>query len=135
MKLSKCCCCIELRLGCMIIAVLGFIASCAFFAAISPWDDRDYLVVPGNVLGILGNLCLLFGAYNSHKTAVALYLIAEGTQIACYFGFAIWMFTYGVVGLAFGVPILLYSCAWIYLWLCVFSFFQRIGGKVDVPKV
>ena len=149
-KLNKCCCCIDLPLGCKIIAILGFIADACFFAAIGGAGYSQYVLIPGNVIGMLGCICLLYGAFTSHKTAVALYLIADATKTVLYFGFGIMIFVIGgqqndstniLIGagygiyIAIGVMIFLFACTWMYFWLVVFSFFKKIGGKVDKPRV
>ena len=90
MDLKKCCCCIDLRLGCKIIAILGFIADAAMLAAIGSAGYNKYVLIPGNVIGMLGCICLLYGAFTSHKTAVALYLIADAIKIVLLFVFGIW---------------------------------------------
>ena len=156
MGLNKCCCCIDLRLGCKIIAILGFIADAGWFAGISGARVNQYVLIPANVIGMLGCICLLYGAFKSHKTAVALYLIADATKNVLWLVFAIWSFVLAGRGstntldvgngtisisvgysafIAIGVVIVFNACIWMYFWLVVFSFFKKIGGKVDVPKV
>ena len=154
MKLTKCCCCIDLRLGCMLIAIAGIITSCGFFGATNT-GKTYYVLATGNGIGILGSICLLFGAYKSHKIAVALYLVAEAVQIVLNIVYGVWLFAsvptatssdpfsdgslsvgslFGGMIIAAGVSVFLVVCVWVYFWLCAFSFFKKIGGEADVPK-
>ena len=70
LKVNKCCCCIELRIGCI---VLG--ATCIILAVISvaltPTWLVDLLVIRliGIVLAIIGNGCLIFAAAYTSGTA------------------------------------------------------------------
>ena len=119
MLFQKCCCCIDLRIGCIIIAVVGLLANLGFYGTkatlcvsgdlakmrrdssccgLSNMDsvcnDTFYILVAGSTIGIIGNLCLLFGAIMSNisivlsKIAVSLYLLAEGLRILIYTSFA-----------------------------------------------
>ena len=156
MDLKKCCCCIDLPLGCKIIAVLGFFADAGWFGGISGAGVNQYVLISANVIGMLGCICLLYGAFKSHKTAVALYLIADATKNVLWLVFAIWSFVLAGRGstntldvgngtisigigyslfIAIGVIIVLNACIWTYFLLIVFSFFKKIGGKVDAPRV
>ena len=104
MILNKCCCCIDLRLGCLIFAVIGIILNAAFFGTIESLclhpktilfqknlgcHPTFYVIALGSSIGILGNLCCLFGAIKSNKILVSIYLLAEGMRLGIYFAFAI----------------------------------------------
>ena len=75
MALGKCCCCVELRTGAIIIAVLGLIASFGSF---------QHGVVIGIIFfvyGLVQNLCLLHGAIKYNRTTTLVYLIMEAIYI------------------------------------------------------
>ena len=141
--LKKCCCCIDLRAGCIIIAILGIIASSGWFAYNSKDDNGSYyVVVSGSVLGLIGNICLLFGAIMTNKIAVAVYLALELIHLVLSFVFSILLFVAAGLGagsststvsnaasstfLVAGIMALIILLISIYLWLCVFSFFLKI---------
>ena len=93
MTLKKCCFCIDLRVGCIIFSVVGILVNCGFFGKkkdlcgprpdliLKTYTDECsqgfYIIVAGSVLGIMGNVCLLFGAIRSQMIAVALYLLTD----------------------------------------------------------
>ena len=75
MALGKCCCCVDLRTGAIIIAVLGLIASFGSF---------QHGVVIGIIFfvyGLVQNLCLLHGAIKYNRTTTLVYLIMEAIYI------------------------------------------------------
>ena len=57
MEVKKCCCCIELRIGCIIIAVVGIILGIIGVALNAGWGSALSLI-----LGIAANCCLLYSA-------------------------------------------------------------------------
>ena len=71
MALSKCCCCVDLRTGAIVIAVLGLLGSFANF--------QHGLVVGiiSCVGGLAANLCLLHGAIKYNRTTTLVYLILD----------------------------------------------------------
>ena len=143
---NKCCCCVDLRTGCIIIAVLGLIGSFSSFYSGIVWG------IVGFVAAIVAHGCLLYGAIKYHKVTTLVYLVmemlfiifyvvllvltivffAEGTVVTCWknwdggasdgTGCAV------VVGIA--VTILLVYVALIafsiYFWVCVYSFYQDV---------
>ena len=139
--LKSCCCCVDLRKGCISIAILGIIENCGSFANLNeaglPYE-ADKVLISGNVIALIGNLILLFGAFKSNKIAVSLYLVLESIHMVLYFAFSIMMFvgyskmtgavqiTFGTAYLAGGICGLLTVLIWIYLWLCVFSLFLKL---------
>ena len=156
MSLKKCCCCFDLRKGCAIFAIIGIIVNCGFFGTgkslyletNGSFDSSVYVMVLGSIVGILGNLCFLYGAISSNKTAVSLYLLVEGLRMGLFVAFAILNFIVihnleCVTILEKNIPYIdgLYmqpqtQCSlifanaffalisvvfWIYVWLCAFS--------------
>ena len=75
MALGKCCCCVDLRTGAIIIAVLGLIAS---------FGNFQHGVVMGSislVYGLICNLCLLHGAIKYNRTTTMVFLIMDALYI------------------------------------------------------
>lgn len=75
MALGKCCCCVDLRTGAIIIAVLGLIAS---------FGNFQHGVVMGSitlVYGLISNLCLLHGAITYNRTTTLVFLIMDAIGI------------------------------------------------------
>ena len=135
--LKRCCCCIDLRTGCIIIAILGIITSAGWFTYTEK-NDAYYVVLSGSIMGLIGNLSLLFGAIMTNKIAVAIYLILEFVQLMLNFAFSILVFVaYSATGgsesasnlLVIGIMALIIMMVWIYLWLSAFSFFLEIKRR------
>ena len=75
MALGKCCCCVELRTGAIIIAILGLIGSFGSF---------HHGVVIGIIFfvyGLISNLCLLHGAIKYNRTTTLVFLIMDAIFI------------------------------------------------------
>ena len=97
MKLDKCCCCVDLRIGCSILAIIGIFVNAGFFGTIVSLTDpvlgitnpSFYVIAIGSSIGIFGNLCLLFGSLTSNKTAISFYLLNEGSRLGLFIAFAI----------------------------------------------
>ena len=60
MELEKFCYFIELRIGCIIYAILGLIINiCLNFVIINYGESQVYLIISGNVIGLIACGCLL----------------------------------------------------------------------------
>ena len=104
-----------------------------------PKENSGYYVVSsGSIMGLIGNLSLLFGAIMTNKIAVAIYLILEFVQLMLNFAFSILVFVaYSATGgsesasnlLVIGIMALIIMMVWIYLWLSAFSFFLEIKRR------
>ena len=106
MGLNKCCCCIDLRTGCIILAVLGIIVNCGFFGfadsrcftttvnrkEVTNCVDDFYVITAGNVIGIKGCVCLLFGSIKYNRVGVLVYLTTEIIRVILHFAGAIMIF-------------------------------------------
>lgn len=116
-KLKACCYCIDLRIGLIILAIIGFVINSGFIG-MEPnlcWDVQQagsssvgcinafYVLVAGSTIGIIGSLCLLLGAIMSNKVAISIYLVAEGMRMGLYLAFAILIFDlFGNASLEYG---------------------------------
>ena len=111
-KLKACCYCIDLRIGLIILAIIGFVVNSGFIGtepnlcgdiqlhgcdcASNGCDTAFYVLVAGSTVGIVGSLCLLLGAIMSNKVAISIYLVAEGMRMGLYLAFAILIFDFFV---------------------------------------
>ena len=57
MKVNNCCFCVELRIGCIILAVVGIVLSILGVGLYSGWSS-----IIGVILAIVANCCLLYSA-------------------------------------------------------------------------
>ena len=156
MALSKCCCCVDLRTGSIVIAIIGIICSCG------NWGSGFAVGVITLVLGVAANVCLLHGAIKYNRTTTLIYLVVEAIFIVSYI---VWfcllmVFLFGpevsvcwdnwdgstvydgkgytcsvivavlisiLVAVAIGIGLS------IYFWVCVYSFFQDLKRQ-QVPQ-
>ena len=104
-KLKACCYCIDLRIGLIILAVIGIVVNSGFIgtepnlcgdisASSRVCNIAFYVLVAGSTVGIVGSLCLLLGAIMSNKVAISIYLVAEGMRMGLYLAFAILIFDF-----------------------------------------
>ena len=75
--LSKCCCCVPLRTGCIILGVLGALGGIGLI--LKGYTDWYNIVV--GILQILAYGLLLFGAIKNNTTAVLVHLVASAINI------------------------------------------------------
>ena len=170
MILNKCCCCIDLRLGCSIFAIIGILLNAAFFGTIESLclhpktilfqkklgcHPTFYVIALGSSIGILGNLCCLFGAMTSNKILVSIYLLAEGMRLGIYISFGLQnlvifdnvpctdllsipsvdLFDKVLIEsecrliLSNGFFALLSAFVWIYAWICALVLYQKISRQ------
>ena len=160
LKVGKCCCCLDLRTGAIVIAVLGIVGS-----LVTPAFDTRWMVISEIILGLLVSFCLLFGAIKENEIAVLIYLILNMLQIISEFAVGIFLLVAGTalkvasqddgvtvanttsvhqddgstvesgaIGIAAtigGLYIILWACVDIYFFICVHSFYRKIkDGKI-----
>ena len=63
LKVNKCCCCVDLRIGCIILAVVGLVLAIISIGISSGWGS-----IIGLILAIVANGCLLFAAVYTNGT-------------------------------------------------------------------
>ena len=149
-QLSRCCCCIELRTGAIIIAVLGILGSFGGFG--NGWIAGVCVLI----LGLVANCCLLHGAIKYNKVTTTIYLVLEMISIilivaaavfaivviagATAVGTAASSWDAGnvastavlVVGIVSLVAYIIGIALQIYWWVCVFSFLKELK-RTDLP--
>ena len=86
--LSKCCCCVSLRTGSIIIGVLGLLGGIACLAN-AVYSGFNWIGLIQGIVYILSYGCLLYGAIRFNRTAVIVYLVIDGVMIAAVIIFGI----------------------------------------------
>ena len=75
--LSKCCCCVPLRTGSIILGIIGILSGAGFL--LKGYTDWYYII--DGLLQIVAYGVLLFGAIKNNKTAVLVHLVASAINI------------------------------------------------------
>ena len=144
MTLSKCCGCVDLRTGAMIIAILEIIGGFSILGK-SPilWDN-----VVTCIMCVASGACLLFGAIKYNWTATLVNLVFSAIGIALWIVVLIMFFVaVGVTGgqvsgyqaegfatwsIITGVLLVAVIILQIYFWVCVYSFYRQLkSGNIS----
>jgi len=145
-EVQKCCCCVDLRTGAIVMAVLEIIGGLGMFGLGSEWE---YIL---NALVAIGTgVCLLFGAIKYDQTATLVYLILQMISIVliCVISALLFIAANASVSESSGlVPIdaalwpfnaVAFVCCivasiYIYFWVCAFSFYKGLkAGEITSP--
>ena len=156
-KVGKCCCCVDLKTGAIVIAVLGIVGSFVNLAFSTNWT-----MIGEIILMLVVSFCLLFGAIKENEIAVLIYLILNMLQIISEFAVGILLVVgsaivsqddgstvanstslhqddgstveskaIGIAGTIGGLYIILWACLDIYFFICLHSFYKKIkDGKI-----
>ena len=73
--LSKCCCCVPLRTGAIVLGVLGVIGGILYF-----FNPENINIIQG-LFGLIAYGVLLFGALKNNQVAVLAHLVLNALQI------------------------------------------------------
>ena len=103
MVLPKCCCCISLRTGCIILAILGFLNGVITFA----FSKIQWFTTVHVILLVIGNGILFFGSIKKSCKVVLASLVFIGT--AMVYGIALGVIT--IVDMESAFPELANDCA------------------------
>lgn len=90
LKVGKCCCCLDLRTGAIVIAVLGIVGSFGNLAFSTYW-----MMIGEIIWRLVVSFCLLFGAIKVNEIAVLIYLILNILQIISEFAVGIFFLVAG----------------------------------------
>ena len=157
-QLKKCCCCVDLRTGAILMAIVEIIGGLGMFGKSQlGWHD-----VLNNVFAIGAGVCLLFGAIKYHQMATLVYLVLQMIEIVLI-GVAM------LVGIIAGtavtvavsdhpdlqgnqdvqgavqvggaivvvltmIPFGIIALFYIYFWVCAFSFYKGLKtGEIASP--
>ena len=80
--LSKCCCCIPLRTGSLIFAIMGIVSGIGTVALYSAHIVEQWGAIIQGIFYLLGYGSLLYGALKYNEKAVLLSLVITGLSIA-----------------------------------------------------
>jgi len=89
-KVGKCCCCVDIRTGAIVIAVLGIVGSFGNLAFSTYW-----MMIGEIIWRLVVSFCLLFGAIKVNEIAVLIYLILTILQIISEFAVGIFFLVAG----------------------------------------
>ena len=155
--LSKCCCCISLRVGCFILSIMGIVGGIIGLV----YSEGNVLFVSEGVLWIIADTFLFFGCIKMHRKTILVALVLE--IVAILDGIAILIFS--SISIEYVYPELANDCADLsaqlnfseidceqtkssylqvmvgticfnlalntYFWICVFSFYKSLGTQED----
>jgi len=129
MIFGKCCCCIDLRAGAIVIAVLNILAGLGNFKNINEWES----IVAG-IVGILAGACLLFGAIKYNQIGVIVHLVFSMIAIVMYVILGIIILVLALQHavyyiLAFMAAYFIAAMIQLYFWLCIYSFLQGLKSN------
>ena len=150
--LTKCCCCIPLRTGSIVLSVLGLMGGVGMMLR----DFSDWSNVVSGILTILAYATLMYGCLKNHPTAVLVYLVLDALAII----FSIFIAILSIAAVTFMFPYIADECAKAmytteecdnlkaatigfaaslyvgiailnsYFWICVFSFYKELKSGV-----
>ena len=144
MGLNNCCCCIDLRVGAIIIAVLQILEGLGSFAQYSDGFDpkTGWIAIVICILCLAPGVCLLYGAitYNACATLANLIITAISILMFMFGGIAVCVLfalaaNTGDSGIAtnffmiVGIFLIVTSVIDIYFWICVYSFYAEIKPR------
>ena len=93
---TKCCCCLSLRTGCIVIAILTIAYSFTWYIFGSRGTRIGYgYIVPINLWGLAEGICLLIGVFLNNATLVLVHFILAiigtvGTLILMIVNMVLW---------------------------------------------
>ena len=155
--LSKCCCCISLRVGCFILSIMGIVGGIIGLA----YSEGNVLFVSEGVWWIIADTFLFIGCIKMHRKTILVALVLE--IVAILDGVAILIFSF--IGIEYVYPELANDCADMsdrlkipeidceqtkssylqvmigticfnlalntYFWICVFSYYKSLSTQED----
>ena len=137
-QLKKCCCCVDLRTGAILMAIVEIIGGLGMFGKSQlGWHD-----VLNNVFAIGAGVCLLFGAIKYHQLATQVYLVLQMiaivlTGVGIIYAIVVFAALSGAAVTLIVIPLIIYvifASVHIYFWVCVFSFYKAMKtGTIKSP--
>ena len=134
MVFNKCCCCVDLRSGCIIIGILQI------FGGLGNFRFLDWITIITGIVNIASGACLLFGSIKYNQIGILINLIC--TAVATVLGFVVAiLFFIGasasineesddfLIDIIVGGIFLAAVVVEIYLWLCIFSFYLKLKSR------
>ena len=159
MVFTRCCCCVELQTGCIILAILGILGS---FGSLS--QGITAFSVASCVIGFITHLMLLIGAITKNVPATIIYLVLEAVAIVAVIAYGVVLIvTYGSVKDEFfaicnadptcqnlsdeekefaiemtkylPAAMIVAALLYVYFWLCVYSFLKELKASDTSPNL
>ena len=140
-KLKKCCYCIPLRVGCIILAIFGIIGSFGILGI-----DKGWVGIGIALSGWIADGCLLIGSWKQTKQPLMAYLIIKLVQIVSMTFAGVYSFvrltdieqTRGCeageakelckkMGIIAGCGFWAIACTYVYFWICVLSLYNTLN--------
>ena len=145
MVLEKCCFCVDLRNGAIVIGTLHMVAALGqLFTTAIAW-----ITIVDVLLGLIAGAVLLYGAIKYNTVAIIIHLVLAlieivfllATAIMIFVGVAAWLNLNGgelhwfpTLSLVIGGVISLWAIIEIYFLVCVCSFYQQLkSGMITSP--
>ena len=133
---SKCCCCIDLRNGVIVIAVLHILGALGVLGYITFWGTIIELIV-----GLLAGTTLLYGAIKYNTTAIIIHIVLAVIEIINFLAVASLLL---ILAYGFGEPSLAYHIIFlgspvviggilIYFIVCVYKFYKETKSGTIIP--
>ena len=135
--LSKCCCCVELRTGSIVLGILGILGGVGQFAQGLFWGN-----ILNGIFYLIAYGALLFGAIKYNPVAVLVNLICTIIIIVLGIILGIWILAAGGIAgsecrgqgcaeatgvvIAGGVGCLIGAALNAYFWVCNYSFYKEL---------
>jgi len=142
MKLNNCCFCVELRIGCIILAVVGIVLAILGVGLSSGWSS-----IIGVILAIAANCCLLYsaaytkGSTKSRSITALIYIIVLLiSAILWAIGAVLLIIEWGRVGSHHGhfasalITRIIVIVLDLYFCLVAYSWYQDLKGVVVVSN-
>ena len=142
-EVKKCCCCVDLRTGAIVMAILQLIGGagmCGMGAYLNILSD--ILVYPSIGIFVGAGVCLLFGAIKYHQLATQVYLVFQMIAIVLagvgiIYAIVVFAALSGAAVALIVIPVIIYvifASVHIYFWVCVFSFYKGMKtGTIKSP--
>ena len=145
MALEKCCFCVDLRNGAIVIGTLHMVAALGQLVTTA----IAWINIVDVILGLIAGAVLLYGAIKYNTVAIIIHLVLAlieivfllATAIMIFVGVAAWLNLNGgelhwllTLSLVIGGLISLWAIIEIYFLVCVCSFYQQLkSGMITSP--
>ena len=144
MVLNKCCCCLNLRTGAILIAIFQIVTGLIPLIGLVTWNT---VVVA--IICVVSGKCLLYGTLTNHLAtimmslilsmiAVVFYIVAVITSIVIICGLdsnGPNFVEIAAKDIAFGIGMMLLSVVNLYFCICIFSFKNEVRNNVGENKL
>ena len=158
---SKCCRCIELRTGAIVIAIMHILGAFGVLGYGILWYPKrgpgasevvlEYGIFPSSIIGVIVGLTagatLLIGAIKYNNTAILFHIVLAAIEIMDLFAIAIMYiivanvadggnFEDGFAALIcylFLIPIVFHAIIYICFLVCIYNFYKEVKSRAIIP--